>query len=162
MARVLEGRTAYASLDFGPIHYEGFLDDGKVIFILYRHEESHPTVEIEVCDDERDLTLESTVPSKPLWKKHIPFDDFLEPNELELVIYEETGLKIIIDPELSWDAFKEIEEINAAYIPEIKNLGHDVANKNRSNKIFNCRKQQRDDYRLKHFGIDTIKFKRER
>jgi hypothetical protein len=103
MDRVFEGRTARLYVGYGPIHFDGGLDDETPIIITYLHEELEPAIEIKVSSDlellPTSLWNEHNI---ILWRKVLPHAQghdasyIYPPSEIIKMVEHETGLKIIV------------------------------------------------------------------
>ena len=105
MKKVLEGRKAILSLNYGPITFDGVLDDETPILITYLHEEIEPALEIKISSD--GVSLPSNLwqeNEQMIWRKILPHSEghnmsyIYPPSEILKMIENETGLKVKIDP----------------------------------------------------------------
>jgi len=105
MKKILEGRSANLSLGYGPITFDGRLDDETPILITYLHEEIEPAVEIKVSPD--GVSLPSSLwqeNEKMIWKKILPHAEghdmsyIYPPSEIIKMVEYETGLIMNLDP----------------------------------------------------------------
>jgi len=101
----LEGRSANLSLGYGPISFDGFLDDETPISITYFHEEVEPAIEIKVSKDKKCMLSSSSTESDVLvWSKILPHADghdmsyIYPPSEILKLVENETGLEVKLDP----------------------------------------------------------------
>ena len=105
MKKVLQGRSASLSLAYGPISFDGILDDETPILITYLHEEIVPAVEIKVSAD--GVSIPSSLwqeGEQMIWRKTLPHAEghdmsyIYPPSEIIRMIESETGLNIDLDP----------------------------------------------------------------
>ncbi len=98
MTLIFENKIAHV-WDVGETTFEGYMDDGQIISARYTHEgECQPGLWIQLCS-----TWEQTWENWPavkgiVWERDV--DHGLSMENISTIIFDETGLKLVIDPRL--------------------------------------------------------------
>jgi len=139
--------------DYGPFAYEGFLDDGRALRVTYNHEEINPWIQIQIEDDFDKIWAANYGPKELwAWHKEMSSEPELEIDELKVFIERETGLKLIIEPELDFIKLTNQSEIQKKFLLELEHMELNLAERKRRERRSDERKNQLAKFKFKRFG----------
>jgi len=153
VTKIFHNRIAYVCCDYGPFAYEGFLDDGRALRVTYNHEEISPWIQIQVESDFDEIWAKYYGSKERwIWYKDMSNEPELEMDDLKVLIEIETGLKLIIEPELEIIELTDQSEIQMKFLSDLEHMGLNLAERKRRERRSDERKNQLAKFKFKRFG----------